>query len=567
VAGWGSVVGDIQRSLAPYRETGELNVSQPSVASAVRIIDLAFVERARHALETAFGVRFEMWYWDEEWSRVTAAALDDPYPLSESLQAHFTHLLDDAHEQSRPRCQVIDARETLLAIPVPGPRKTHLVATAAFEDVPPSYLVRFAQMFCRGFDEHKQIESLRQENDAFLRQVTNDFEELTFLRSMSELLEVSDLTFDFDAMARQVLPTLLPLVESDALVLVAAKRDGDPRDQLPAEVDGVSIWEGARSIDEATCLALTRRFVQDATHQPVVKNHFQEMPEGRDYPGVEHFVMVPVSHGRETIAWLLALNRNHEGNLNVGEMPWEVSYLEYGTHEATLMASSAAILATHSRNVELFREREHLLVSVVRALVSAIDAKDEYTRGHSERVALIGKHLAAACGLSPDQCERIYLAGLLHDVGKIGVRDVVLRKPGKLDPDEYDEIKTHPEKGWGILADLEPLGYVLPGVLFHHERFDGTGYPDQLAGEQIPLDGRILAVADAYDAMTSDRPYRPGMPQAKAESVLRAGAGAQWDATVIDTFFRIMPEILEIRDAYQLRRAARRQAGSVKRES
>jgi HD-GYP domain-containing protein (c-di-GMP phosphodiesterase class II) len=309
-----------------------------------------------------------------------------------------------------------------------------------------------------------------------------------------------------------------------------------------------------------------RRFIEDATYQPVVKNRFQEMPEGRDYPGVEHFVMVPVSHGRETIAWLLAVNRNHESSLNVGDLPWEVSYLEFGTHEATLMASSAAILGTHSRNVELFREREDLLVKMVRALVSAIDAKDEYTRGHSERVALFAKHLGAACGLSPEQCERIYLAGLLHDVGKIGVRDVVLRKPGKLDDGEYEEIKTHPEKGWGILADLEALGYVLPGVLFHHERFDGTGYPDRLAGEQIPIDGRILAVADAYDAMTSDRPYRPGMPHAKAESVLRAGAGAQWDPTVIDTFLRIVPEILEIRDAYEPRRPAKREVGSVKRE-
>jgi HD-GYP domain-containing protein (c-di-GMP phosphodiesterase class II) len=169
-------------------------------------------------------------------------------------------------------------------------------------------------------------------------------------------------------------------------------------------------------------------------------------------------------------------------------------------------------------------------------------------------------------GASEAHCNKIYLAGLLHDVGKIGVSDAVLRKPGKLDVDEYEEIKTHAEKGWGILSDLEQLSYVLPGVLCHHETYDGRGYPDKLRGEEIPIDGRILAVADAYDAMTSDRPYRAGMPQEKAEEILRAGAGSQWDPRVVETFLGIMAEIIEIRDNYEPRVLSKRIKGSVKKQ-
>ena len=143
---------------------------------------------------------------------------------------------------------------------------------------------------------------------------------------------------------------------------------------------------------------------------------------------------------------------------------------------------------------------------MVRSLVSALDAKDEYTCGHSERVALYGKILAEQAGYTEEERDRLYLTGLLHDVGKIGVSDAVLKKADKLTDEEFAEIKRHPDEGWAILQDLKQLQYVLPGVLFHHERVDGAGYPDGLAGTEIPKDGRLLAIVDAYDAMTSDRP-------------------------------------------------------------
>jgi HD-GYP domain-containing protein (c-di-GMP phosphodiesterase class II) len=138
------------------------------------------------------------------------------------------------------------------------------------------------------------------------------------------------------------------------------------------------------------------------------------------------------------------------------------------------------------------------------------------------------------------------MAGLLHDLGKIGIDDGVLRKPGKLTEAEFEHVKTHVEIGYRILRDLRKMQHVLPVVLHHHESWDGSGYPHGLRGENIPFLARIAAVADAYDAMASDRPYRNGMPDEKLDSIIRAGAGKQWDAKVVEAFFRARDDIREI---------------------
>jgi len=202
--------------------------------------------------------------------------------------------------------------------------------------------------------------------------------------------------------------------------------------------------------------------------------------------------------------------------------------------------------------VQLREENRFFLkqVSVVRTLVSAIESKDDYTCGHSERVARYGKRLAKEVGYDQEACERLYLTGLLHDVGKIGVSDAVLKKEGALTTEEFAEIQKHPELGWAILRELEHLDYVLPGVLHHHEREDGKGYPDQLGGDEIPRDGQLLAVVDAFDAMTSDRPYRKGMSVKKAVEIFKEGAGTQWNAALVEDFLKILPDILAIKDNY-----------------
>ena len=138
------------------------------------------------------------------------------------------------------------------------------------------------------------------------------------------------------------------------------------------------------------------------------------------------------------------------------------------------------------------------------------------------------------------------MAGLLHDIGKIGITDSVLQKPGSLTTDEFQHIQQHPRLGFNILADIRQLSDVLPIVLHHHEQWNGKGYPAQLQGDEIPLLARITAVADAFDAMTSNRPYRDGMPLEKVEEILRNGSGSQWDPTVIDAYFSAREDIKQI---------------------
>ncbi|MEO0532225.1 MAG: HD-GYP domain-containing protein [Planctomycetota bacterium] len=269
-------------------------------------------------------------------------------------------------------------------------------------------------------------------------------------------------------------------------------------------------------------------------------------------PGVKSLVLVPVQLGKKHFGWLAAVNRTPTSEIGL-ESSWQLASDEFGSGEGSLIATTASILAAHAANRDLLDEKEQLMVSMIRSLVSAIEAKDQYTSGHSERVALYTKRIAEQFGYVEDDANQLYLTALLHDVGKIGVSDAVLKKEGKLTDAEYAEIAKHPDEGWAILGDLKQLAYVLPGVLHHHERWDGRGYPDGLAGESIPLDGRVMAVADAYDAMTSDRPYRKGMPDAKAESILREGAGIQWDPHCVDAFFACLDDIHEIKANYRQR--------------
>jgi HD-GYP domain-containing protein (c-di-GMP phosphodiesterase class II) len=177
-----------------------------------------------------------------------------------------------------------------------------------------------------------------------------------------------------------------------------------------------------------------------------------------------------------------------------------------------------------------------LFLGSLKALTSSIDAKDQYTRGHSERVAIIAQWIAQRYAednyLEPEQIHNIYLAGLLHDVGKIGIDESVLRKSGKLTKEEYDCIKRHSAIGAGILGEIKQMCDIVPGVLHHHERVDGKGYPDGLKGDSIPLSGKIVGLADSFDAMVSARVYRAAMTLEQAISEIRKGLGKQYDEKV-----------------------------------
>jgi HD-GYP domain-containing protein (c-di-GMP phosphodiesterase class II) len=177
---------------------------------------------------------------------------------------------------------------------------------------------------------------------------------------------------------------------------------------------------------------------------------------------------------------------------------------------------------------------KELFVGSIRMLANAIDEKDPYTRGHSDRVAYYARAIARYLGMSDEDVERVYLSGILHDVGKIGIEDKILRKAGALTDDEYEIMKQHPKKGEYILAAVPMLKAMTGDGLKHHESIDGSGYPEHLSGEQIPLLGRIVCVADAFDAMTTDRPYSKAWTFERALARLRELAGKKFDAACVE---------------------------------
>jgi putative two-component system response regulator len=178
--------------------------------------------------------------------------------------------------------------------------------------------------------------------------------------------------------------------------------------------------------------------------------------------------------------------------------------------------------------------------SVIFMLALAVEAKDAYTEGHLRRLSRYSEQLAIVIGLEPHQVTAIRFGGLLHDIGKIAVEDAILRKPGKLSTEEYEQIKHHPEYGARIIAAMRFAAEVGPVILSHHERWDGKGYPQGLKGEEIPIGARIVAIVDAYDAMRTDRPYRNTLSLEETISRMRAGSGEYWDPDLLEVFINLV---------------------------
>jgi HD-GYP domain-containing protein (c-di-GMP phosphodiesterase class II) len=204
-----------------------------------------------------------------------------------------------------------------------------------------------------------------------------------------------------------------------------------------------------------------------------------------------------------------------------------------------LLRATAEYVGSFVHSAASYHEQRTMFLGTIRAITYTIEAKDRYTRGHSERVAHLAAQLATSAGIDSAMVPRIRLAGMLHDVGKIGVPEAVLRKPGQLTDEEFDAIKRHPVIGYAILRDIGPLQDILPGVLHHHERWDGGGYPQGLAGEAIPLIARLLAIADTFDAMCSDRAYRSARPRKRVVEEMARMGGTQLDPELTQVFLKL----------------------------
>jgi len=447
----------------------------------------------------------------------------------------------------------------ILAIPVPRHREVVVLAVAAFQyqagspesnraarsrilqDVDPlsapfgngcwtpQALERLSQVWLDKRRAESQSQRAAREVEKITENLASTYEEISLLHGLTQNLRISNSDDETGQFALRRLADCLP-AEGLAILFHEVAAPGETT--YEARTQRRLLCEGICPLEIDELVALLGDLALRPNHGPYVANSDVTGTGSWPFPAVRQLIAVPMVEGQNLLGWILAFNH--------------VRGQEFNTVEASLLASVAVILGIHSGNRELYRQQAEFLASVVRALTSAIDAKDPYTCGHSDRVGRIAVRLARELDCDSELVHTIYMAGLLHDIGKIGIDENVLRKPGRLTEAEYEHIKLHPELGFRILADIKQLRNVLPAVLHHHEQWDGKGYPHGLAGERIPWIARIMAVADAYDAMSSSRPYRDGMPAEKVDEIIREGAGKHWDARVVDAFFHARDAIREI---------------------
>ena len=227
------------------------------------------------------------------------------------------------------------------------------------------------------------------------------------------------------------------------------------------------------------------------------------------------------------------------GAINEGKIhryirkPWNPNDL------INILEASFEVYQLNLDNQSLALDLKELFSGTISAITEALDAKDHYTFGRSKRVTFYALKTGETLGLSDTELSELELAGLLHDIGMIGVSETILNKPGNLTPEEFDEIKKHVVTGVKILEEIKQLRSVIRIVSFHHEKYDGKGYPYKLLGDDIPIEAQIIAIADAYDGMTSDRAYRKGLPHEYAVEELKKSSGTQFSPKVVEAFLQI----------------------------
>jgi HD-GYP domain-containing protein (c-di-GMP phosphodiesterase class II) len=355
------------------------------------------------------------------------------------------------------------------------------------------------------------------------------YEELVLLHKISTNMRVTEADANFLQLACDSLTDIV-LVEGIA-VLLERVVDGDRRLVVAA-------GSGLIDIDDRMAAMLYSRLGDEVSrgHEALLDSEV-DSPFRYDWPDtVRNLIAVPLCAKDKADAGGIRRTKNGISIIGLMVAVNRIDKPDFDSTDVKLFTSVASGCAVFIENGKLFNDLKELFAGSLKALTNSIDAKDQYTRGHSERVALISRWIAERYaeteGLEDEQIHKIYLAGLLHDIGKIGIDENVLRKNGKLTPEERECIQRHPSIGAGILRGIKQMRDIVPGVLCHHERVDGRGYPDGLQGDEIPLTGKIVGLADSFDAMTSRRTYRDAMSVEHALSEIRKGLGTQFDETI-----------------------------------
>ena len=385
-------------------------------------------------------------------------------------------------------------------------------------DLLPAYsrdaLTRQADLLVTMLRDQLRLTCMEQELNSLSEQLANTYEELSLIYQISSGMKVNRRASDF---FRQTCLDVLEVMNVRAMgAVLQAEGSARPEPvlygplQLPGPVLNQLSAQLLPLLSERKSPLLINQLDAD-------KSLFWLAAHAR------RLLVVPLQRQDQVLGCLFALDK--QGG-------------DFDSVDTKLLNSIANESAIYLENSMLFGDVHGLMMGLLHSLTSAVDAKDAYTCGHSERVALLSRHLAIEIERPDSEVEQIYMAGLLHDVGKIGVPESVLQKTGRLTPEEFEQMKKHPQIGARILADVKQIKPIVPGVLHHHERYDGKGYPAGLAGNDIPLMGRIICLADCFDAMTSNRTYRKALPLEVALTEIRRCAGTQFDPALAEAFLR-----------------------------
>ncbi len=364
-------------------------------------------------------------------------------------------------------------------------------------------------------DLNRQHESERTIG-GFTRHLTDAYEHIELLYTLGN--SMSDLQ-DPERFVRLAIEQLQQTTEFGWVAVRTLKRS-----RLPDSIADSIFIAGTPSCDAMAFRAMIEEFVEGLS--PDAGACIASSSADRPLACGAQMVVQPIAGGSRLAAVLFTGEKG-------GDDPQVSSY------DTQLIATASAFLGTFFENVSLLNEQNALFLGSLQAMTAAIDAKDRYTCGHSERVAHLATELSRLVGFTQQQAERVHITGLVHDVGKIGVPESVLCKEGRLTEAEFGLIRQHPVIGYDILKGIPQLDDVLPGVLSHHERWDGRGYPHGLEGDKIPLVARIMALADTFDAMSSNRSYRPAMPRERVVEEIRRCAGTQFDPELAPLFLTL----------------------------
>jgi len=377
--------------------------------------------------------------------------------------------------------------------------------------------------------------------DMVSSELAQTYEELVLLYKISTNMEIVEPDANFLQMACD---SLTEIVSVEGIAILQERTlDEQSRFVLVAGA-------GVIDVDEQMTSRLYNRLLEELNKgKEALLDSEVDAPFKYDWPkNIRNIIVVPLCGRGKTGS--SEEERHHTGPGqpaidNVIGMLVAANRLDKADFDSTdvkLFTSVASQCAVFIENNRLFKDLEELFIGSLKTLTRSIDAKDRYTRGHSERVAFISKwiaeHLAQTEHLSQEQIHKIYLAGLLHDVGKIGIDEKVLCKTGRLTTRERNKLRMHPSIGANILGGIKQMRDIIPGVLCHHERVDGKGYPNGLKGDQIPLMGKIVGLADCFDAMTSERTYRDALSVDDAIAEIEDRLGTQFDEKVGKCFIK-----------------------------